>query len=155
MRYTGEFAVYEDIIQEMMLVYQHDKRPWMIGFSGGKDSTLLCCLVMEMLQRLPAEKRNKTVYIVSSDTMVENPIVGNYMHKMSEMIGAAGASLGIQSDIIYPKVEDTFCDALTKMLEMQSTIYTEMESSGLYTTEEVTETKIKKVRSKYESTLSE
>ena len=84
MAYTGEFQVYEDIIQEMSIVYQHDKRPWMIGFSGGKDSTLLCCLVMEMLQRLPAEKRNKTVYIVSSDTMVENPIVRDYMHKMSK-----------------------------------------------------------------------
>ena len=100
MRYTGEFAVFEDIIQEMMLVYQHDKRPWMIGFSGGKDSTLLCCLVMEMLKRLPAERRNKKVYIVSSDTLVENPIVRDYMHRMSEMIGSVGAPLGIQSDII-------------------------------------------------------
>lgn len=108
MRYTGEFAVFEDIIQEMMLVYQHDKRPWMIGFSGGKDSTLLCCLVMEMLKRLPAERRNKKVYIVSSDTLVENPIVRDYMHRMSEMIGSVGAPLGIQSDIIYPRVEDTF-----------------------------------------------
>ena len=79
MAYTGKFKVFEDIIQEMMIVYQHDKRPWMIGYSGGKDSTLLCCLVMEMLQRLPYEKRHKTVYIVSSDTMVENPIVGKYM----------------------------------------------------------------------------
>ena len=86
MAYTGEFAVFEDIIQEMALVYQHDNRPWMIGFSGGKDSTMLCCLVLQMLQRLPAEKRNKTVYIVSSDTMVENPIVQNYMHQMSKMI---------------------------------------------------------------------
>ena len=108
MIYTGEFAVYEEIIQEMALVYQHDKRPWMIGFSGGKDSTLLCCLVMEMLKRLPAQKRNKKVYIVSSDTMVENPIVRNYMHKMSRMIGEVGAELNIQSDIIYPKTEDTF-----------------------------------------------
>lgn len=108
MRYTGEFAVYEDIIQEMSLVYQHDKRPWMIGFSGGKDSTLLCCLVMEMLQRLAPEKRNKTVYIVSSDTMVENPIVRDYMHKMSDMINEAGASLKVKADIIYPKVEDSF-----------------------------------------------
>ena len=108
MIYTGEFAVYEEIIQEMVLVYQHDKRPWMIGFSGGKDSTLLCCLVMEMLKRLPAQKRNKKVYIVSSDTMVENPIVRNYMHKMSRMIGEVGAELNIQSDIIYPKTEDTF-----------------------------------------------
>ena len=80
----------------------------MIGFSGGKDSTLLCCLVMEMLQRLPPEKRNKTVYIVTSDTMVENPIVRDYMHKMSSLINKNGAELRVRADIIYPKVEDTF-----------------------------------------------
>lgn len=108
MPYTGEFAVYENIIQEMTLVYQHDRRPWMIGFSGGKDSTLLCCLVMEMLQRLPADQRYKKVYIVSSDTLVENPIVRDYMHRMSHMINDVGAELNIQADIIYPKIEDTF-----------------------------------------------
>ncbi len=108
MAYTGEFAVFEDIIQEMSLVYQHDQRPWMIGFSGGKDSTLLACLVMEMLQRLPKEKITKTVYIVSSDTMVENPIVRDYMHKMSKMINENGAELNVRADLIYPKVEDTF-----------------------------------------------
>lgn len=108
MSYTGEFQIYEDIIQEMSLVYQHDKRPWMIGFSGGKDSTLLCCLVMEMLRRLPSSKRNKKVYIVSSDTLVENPIVRDYMHRMSNMINDLGEELNIQADIIYPKVEDTF-----------------------------------------------
>ncbi len=108
MSYTGEFEVFENIIQEMSLVYQHDKRPWMIGYSGGKDSTLLCCLVMEMLQRLPESKLNKMVYIVSSDTMVENPIVGNYMHKMSEMINNAGEALKIKADIVRPKTEDTF-----------------------------------------------
>ena len=108
MPYTAEFAVYENIIQEMTLVYQHDRRPWMIGFSGGKDSTLLCCLVMEMLQRLPADQRKKKVYIVSSDTLVENPIVRDYMHRMSHMINDVGAELNIQADIIYPKIEDTF-----------------------------------------------
>ena len=106
MGYT--FEVFENIIQEMSLVYQHDQRPWMIGFSGGKDSTLLCCLVIEMLQRLTPDKRTKTVYIVTSDTMVENPIVRDYMHKMSNLIGKNGKELRIQSDIIYPKVEDTF-----------------------------------------------
>lgn len=108
MAYTGKFKIFEDIIQEMAIVYQHDKRPWMIGYSGGKDSTLLCCLVMEMLQRLPKGRINKTVYIVSSDTMVENPIVGNYMHKMSKMIAKTGSALKIKADIIYPKIEDTF-----------------------------------------------
>jgi len=108
MRYTGEFQIFEDIIQEMSVVYQHDRRPWMIGFSGGKDSTLLCCLVMEMLQRLEPVQRNKTVYIVSSDTMVENPIVRDYMHRMSNMINAIGEKLNVKADIIYPKIEDTF-----------------------------------------------
>lgn len=108
MQFTNEFSVYEDIIQEMSLVYRHDTRPWMIGFSGGKDSTLLCCLVMEMLKRLSPEERNKTVYIVSSDTMVENPIVRDYMHRMSEMINAVGKELNVQADIIYPKVEESF-----------------------------------------------
>ncbi|MBQ8570606.1 MAG: DNA phosphorothioation system sulfurtransferase DndC [Kiritimatiellae bacterium] len=95
-------------MQEMSVVYQHDKRIWMIGFSGGKDSTLLCCLVMEMLKRLPPEKRNKAVHIVSSDTLVENPIVRDYMHKMSDMINKVGHELNIKADIIYPKIEDTF-----------------------------------------------
>ena len=108
MSYSGEFQIFEDIIREMLVVYQHDKRPWMIGFSGGKDSTLLCCLVLEALQRLPKEKRKKTVYIVSSDTMVENPIVRDYMHKMSAMINNVGDELNVKADIIYPKIEDTF-----------------------------------------------
>ena len=108
MPYTGEFQVFEDIIQEMALVYRHDKRPWLIGYSGGKDSTLLCCLVMEMLQRLTPYQRHKTVYIVSSDTMVENPIVKNYMHRMSAMINQVGNELKVKADIIYPEVADTF-----------------------------------------------
>ena len=108
MPYTGEFQVFEDIIQEMALVYRHDKRPWLIGYSGGKDSTLLCCLVMEMLQRLTPHQRHKTVYIVSSDTMVENPIVKNYMHRMSAMINATGKELKVKADIIYPEIADTF-----------------------------------------------
>lgn len=106
--YTGKFEIYEKIIQEMALVYRHDKRPWLIGYSGGKDSTLLCCLVMEMLNRLEPYQRNKKVYIISSDTMVENPIVKDYMHRMSNMIGEAGETLNIKADIIYPDIPDTF-----------------------------------------------
>lgn len=83
------FEEYQRIKEEMELVYLHDRRPWMIGYSGGKDSTLLCQLVFEMLESLPKEKRWKPVYIVTSDTMVENPIVKAYMHKMSSAINAA------------------------------------------------------------------
>jgi len=97
-----------DIKEEMKMVYLHDERPWMIGFSGGKDSTLLVYLVMEMLKTLSPSQINKRIYIVSSDTGVENPIVREYMHRMSKMIGIAGANLGIISDIVYPPIDKTF-----------------------------------------------
>lgn len=97
-----------EIINEMKLVYKHDKRPWMIGFSGGKDSTLLCCLIFEMLKQLKPNEINKKVYIVSSDTMVENPIVGSYMHKMSDLIGEKGAELGVEAKVITPDINKTF-----------------------------------------------
>ena len=99
---------YNEIIEEMEYVYLHDNRPWMIGFSGGKDSTLLCSLVFEMLKNLSSERLHKKVYIVSSDTMVENPIVCEYMHKMSSLINEAGKSLKVEAHIIYPKIENTF-----------------------------------------------
>ena len=104
------FEEYLDIKKEMELVYLHDKRPWMIGYSGGKDSTLLCQLVFEMLESLPEEKRWKPVYIVTSDTMVENPIVKAYMHKMSKAINEISTKkkLNIQAHIIYPETRQTF-----------------------------------------------
>ena len=104
------FEAYLDIKKEMELVYLHDKRPWMIGYSGGKDSTLLCQLVFEMLESLPEEKRWKPVYIVTSDTMVENPIVRNYMHSSSNSINEAARRdrLNILATVIYPEEDQTF-----------------------------------------------
>ena len=104
------FEEYIAIKKEMELVYLHDQRPWMIGYSGGKDSTLLCQLVFEMLESLPEENRWKPVYIVTSDTMVENPIVKTYMHKMSKAINEASTAknLNVQAHIIYPEIRQTF-----------------------------------------------
>lgn len=101
---------YIDIKEEMKRVYLHDNRPWMIGYSGGKDSTLLCQLVFEMLEELPEENRNKKVYIVTSDTLVENPIVKNYMHKMNKAINQASRQkkLNIEAHMLYPETKNTF-----------------------------------------------
>ena len=101
---------YKDIKEEMKKVYLHDQRPWMIGYSGGKDSTLLCQLVFEMLQDLPKEERKKKVYIVTSDTLVENPIVKNYMHEMNKAINEASQQkkLNIEAHMLYPETKNTF-----------------------------------------------
>lgn len=101
---------FQKIIEQMKLVYKHDSRPWMIGFSGGKDSTLLCQLTFEMLQQLTPEERNKKVYIVTSDTMVENPIVKAYMQQMSNAINNASheKQLNVEAHIINPEVKNRF-----------------------------------------------
>ena len=65
----------EELIDEIKYVYQSDKRPWVIGYSGGKDSTTVVELVYKMLMALPEEERKKRVYIVSSDTLIENPLI--------------------------------------------------------------------------------
>lgn len=107
-------SIVEEIIEEMSTVYLHDDRPWIVGYSGGKDSTTVCQLVFRMLQRLPEEKRHKPVYVVSSDTLVENPIVISYLREMSEMIGlsAEKQKLPIYSHMVLPKIEHTFWTAI-------------------------------------------
>ncbi|MEM2914059.1 MAG: DNA phosphorothioation system sulfurtransferase DndC, partial [Candidatus Bathyarchaeia archaeon] len=61
----------EDIHREIQQVYLADNRPWVIGYSGGKDSTTVLQLVWYALKALPTEKRQKMVYVISSDTLVE------------------------------------------------------------------------------------
>lgn len=105
---NNKFQIFEDIVEEMKMVYLHDKRPWMIGFSGGKDSTMLVMLVFEMLAKLQPNQITKKIYITSSDTMVENPVVERYMLRMSKQIGEAGKKYQIQTDIVRPEPSKTF-----------------------------------------------
>lgn len=110
MTQDNKFQVFEDIIEEMTYVYKHDNRPWLIGYSGGKDSTLLVSLVIDMVMRLPICQRTKKIFIVTSDTGVENPIVKRYMHSSSNKINEFSKKINanIQADIIYPEVVQSY-----------------------------------------------
>lgn len=110
MRLDNRFQVFEDIIEEMTYVYKHDNRPWLIGYSGGKDSSLLVSLVVETVLRLPEHGRTKKIFIVTSDTGVENPVVKRYMHTSSQKINEFSSrfSANIRADIIYPDVAQSY-----------------------------------------------
>lgn len=110
MKSDNNFPEFEDIINEMTYVYKHDNRPWVIGYSGGKDSSLLVTLVVETVLRLPEYARTKKIFIVTSDTGVENPVVKKYMHNSSEKINIFSKKVraNIQADIIYPDVTQSF-----------------------------------------------
>ena len=64
MKLEDKFEEFESIIEEMTYVYKHDGRPWLIGYSGGKDSSLLVSLVIETVMRLPEYERKKKIFIV-------------------------------------------------------------------------------------------
>ena len=94
----------------MLFVYKHDNRPWLIGYSGGKDSSLLVSLVVETVSRIAPQERTKKIFIVTSDTGVENPVVKRYMHYSSNKINEFSIknNANIQADIIYPDVAQSF-----------------------------------------------
>lgn len=100
----------EDLLDEIEYVYLSDDRPWIIGYSGGKDSTVLVNFVYAMLKRLEPKKRGKKVYIVSSDTMVENPLISKYLKDMINSIRKASVrdGLPIECNLVYPEPSNTF-----------------------------------------------
>ena len=99
-----------NILDEMTRVYKNDSRPWVIGYSGGKDSTTVVLLAFKMLQNLPKEERDKPVYVISSDTLIENPIVLSYLQQNSKYIneGAKNLGLPLYTDMIHPDYNNTF-----------------------------------------------
>lgn len=100
----------EELLEEIKYVYQSDNRPWVIGYSGGKDSTAVVELVYKMLLSLPDWQRNKNVYIVSSDTLIENPLIKIYLSKMNQMLGESAKkdNLPIISTMVTPPANNSF-----------------------------------------------
>ncbi len=92
----------QDLLNEIQFVYQSDNRPWVIGYSGGKDSTLVTHLVYLMLKNLKPAERTKDVHIVSSDTLVENPLIKQYLDEMLHLLREAAQEDGLP--IIVKKV---------------------------------------------------
>lgn len=95
-------------------MYCADNRPWVIGYSGGKDSSAVVTLVYLALQALNESKRTKQVYVVASDTLVETPLVVDHVNKSLESIGnqARRDGLPITTHKVLPKPHQTFWSCL-------------------------------------------
>jgi DNA sulfur modification protein DndC len=87
-----------------------DQRPWIVGFSGGKDSTALLQLVFQALTELPRERLTKSVHVVSNDTRVEIPQVSAMVVESLAKIDTAAQELALPIKVAQtrPDIEDTF-----------------------------------------------
>ena len=101
-------AIRQNITEEYLSETQH--YPWIVTFSGGKDSTLVAHLVFDMLLSLPPMLRTRQVFFVSNDTLVESPLVVKHMRQsLAEILRAAEIfRLPVSGDITVPKLQDTF-----------------------------------------------
>jgi len=93
----------------LMRDYFADTRPWVVAFSGGKDSTLMLQLVYEMLLTLK-NKASKPVFVVSSDTCVEPPNIAAYLGDVLKLIQkqAESDSLPLKVEIVRPLPSESF-----------------------------------------------
>lgn len=98
------------IYDEIRTVYLSDNRPWIIGYSGGKDSSCMVQLVWNALSELKPEKLQKRVYIISSDTLVESPQILERITNTLEKIELAAkkTNLPISTNLLRPTWSDTF-----------------------------------------------
>lgn len=96
--------------EEIRSLYVSDGRPWVIGYSGGKDSTTTLQLIWYSLAQLPPEKRKKPVYVISSDTLVETPVIVGYIDRTLERINevAVRTEMPFRAEKVRPRLEDTF-----------------------------------------------
>ncbi|HEZ0779723.1 TPA: DNA phosphorothioation system sulfurtransferase DndC [Neisseria meningitidis] len=101
-------AIRQNITEEYLSETQH--YPWIVTFSGGKDSTLVAHLVFDMLLSLPPMLRTRQVFFVSNDTLVESPLVVKHMRQsLAEILRAAEIfRLPVSGEITVPKLQDTF-----------------------------------------------
>ena len=67
--------IIDGLMETVRNLYLADDIPWVIGYSGGKDSTATLQLVWLAIKELPEKQRNKTIHIINTDTLVESPVV--------------------------------------------------------------------------------
>ena len=85
--------------------------PWIVGLSGGKDSTAVTMHLIETLESLPPHiRRKKTCYVTCVNTLVEAPPVINHVHRFIEELRdyAKNRELPIEVVELVPEVEQTF-----------------------------------------------
>jgi len=77
----------------------NQKGPWIVAWSGGKDSTLLLHAVCEALAEIPAADRCRTIYVLTNDTLVESPFVNNYIKKQEGILRGYFADRSLRMEL--------------------------------------------------------
>lgn len=100
----------DGLMETVRNLYLSDEIPWIIGYSGGKDSTATLQLVWMAIRELPKEKRIKKIHVINTDTLVESPVVAKWAQdSLKRMnISAAQEDLPLVTHRLTPDPNNTF-----------------------------------------------
>jgi DNA sulfur modification protein DndC len=107
-----ETDFWEDVVHAVRKEYLSDRQdyPWIIGFSGGKDSTVVAQAVFEAVLQVPPSQRLRHVHFVSNDTQVESPLVMAHLAKVQAAIASMAESFRLPVKVVTtrPAQDKTF-----------------------------------------------
>lgn len=91
-------------------LYLADDIPWVIGYSGGKDSTATLQLVWLALAQLDPDQLTKTVHIINTDTLVESPVISKWVQKSLDIMEEKAETnrLPFVTHRLTPEINNTF-----------------------------------------------
>lgn len=100
----------ENLKDTIRALYLADDIPWVIGYSGGKDSTATLQLVWMSLKEMNPERLKKPVHIINTDTLVESPIISKWVEHSLEIMqnSANDQNLPFITHRLTPETNNTF-----------------------------------------------
>lgn len=99
-----------EITSEIQRLYLQQQRNWVIGYSGGKDSTMTVQLVYRALAQLPEDARRYWVYVVAGDTLVEDPAMATRIQGSVRRMNDAAKrdNMPLSAHIVSPRLQETY-----------------------------------------------
>ena len=105
-------AAFAKLVRDVAMAYADETTnvPWIVAFSGGKDSTILADVIFQALLETPPNRRLRPIHIVSNDTLVESPLVMGHLRMVQCEIASAALALNLPITVVttQPSVDQSF-----------------------------------------------
>ncbi len=101
-------SIHVRTISEIKMEYMKDTSPWLLAYSGGKDSSAVLKLLVQSMAN--TADLHRSVYVAFCDSGVENPLVSDFARYALRRVNdfAKQKSLPISTHILKPKKKNRF-----------------------------------------------
>ncbi len=99
------------LVDYVAKIYLEDQIPWVVGYSGGKDSSACLQLMWKVLEKLKEQNKViKPLYVVTTDTLVENPVVSIWVKTSLDLLRSEAKKRGLPifPNLLIPAIDETF-----------------------------------------------